>query len=51
MHISIGMHGAGLNKQMFMPPNGIVFEISAYLNDSQMPLCGYFGNMSYIFGH
>ena len=45
------MHGAGLNKQMFMRPDGIVFEISAHLNDSQMPLCGYFGNMAYIFGH
>lgn len=49
--ILIGLHGAGMTKQMFMPPNGIVFEITSHLNDAGMPLCGYYGNMAAMFGH
>ena len=34
--IFVGMHGAGLTKQIFMPGGGIIFEITAELNDVQM---------------
>ena len=34
-----------------MPEGGIIFEISAHFNDAQMPLCGYYGNWAYMFGH
>ena len=35
-----------------MPEGGIVFEINcAEFYDLQMPVCGYFGSLSYVFGH
>ena len=49
--IIIGIHGAGLNKQMFMPEGAVVFEITTFLTDVSMPVCGYFGNMANMFGH
>ena len=49
--ILVGMHGAGLTKAMFMPPGGIVMELSNHFGDVQMPLCGYYGNWAYLFGH
>lgn len=49
--ILVGLHGAGLTKQMFMPPGGLVFELSSHINAAQMPLCGYYGNWAFMFGH
>lgn len=49
--IIVGIHGAGLTKQMYMPPGGLVFELSPHINAAQMPLCGYYGNWAYMFGH
>lgn len=49
--ILLGMHGAGMTKQMFMPAGAVVFELSPHLNDAQMPLCGYYGNLAAMYGH
>jgi hypothetical protein len=49
--ILLGLHGAGMTKQLFMPPGGVVFELTPHLNDAQMPLCGYYGNWAALFGH
>ena len=48
--ILIGFHTSSLTKIMFMPPNSVLFEIAPQLNDAQMPLCGYYGNMAYLTG-
>ena len=49
----LGIHGAGLTKLMFMPPNSLVVELSgmSVFNDVQMPVCGYYSNWAFMFGH
>jgi hypothetical protein len=49
--ILIGMHGAGLTNQMFMPAGGIVVEMSQFFNDVHMPLCGHYNVLAPICGH
>jgi hypothetical protein len=49
--ILIGFHGAGLTKEMFMKPGGLVFEVTGRLNAAVFPVCGYYGNWASIFGH
>ena len=48
--VLVGLHGAGLTKNIFMPPGGLLVELSPSYNDAQMPLCGYYGNMAFMNG-
>ena len=38
--VLIGIHGAGLAHQLYMKPNGAVFEIGPYQNDGRILLGG-----------
>jgi hypothetical protein len=49
--LMIGMHGADLTKAMFMPKGGTVVEMSAYFDDRQLPVCGFYGSYFNIYGH
>jgi hypothetical protein len=49
--VLVGMHGAGLTNQIFMPLGGLVVEMSQYFNDVHMPICGHYSNLAPICGH
>lgn len=48
--IIIGKHGAGFTNMMFMKPNGLVLELIGEFDGRMLPVCGYHGPLTSIFG-
>lgn len=49
--IVFALHGAGLTNVMFMPPGGLVVELTGFWDGRVLPLCGHYGPFSSVFGH
>lgn len=48
--VLIGFHGAGITNAMFMKPNSVLIELLGHFDGRMLPLCGYHGPFSAIFG-